>query len=288
MNEEKKQKSSNKWKRAKKWCLIVFIALVLIALKATFYMVGPVSGRVINAKTGEPISNIRIDYRISGDELSLPIGIGEGSYGWKKEVVTYTDDDGRFKVPFSIARRTPLIEFMDTMREIYVNGGVVSVVDNKDYDNYEHKFTWFPFRSFEFALVPTPETLEDCRDNLTEEEQYRCVKPLASRDAGEINKLKFNFDYGSMSNYFLDKYLHILTNYCANNDSSTCLAVRAFYQKDKNICNNDRYCFYSVAIDLKDKFWCKDLLSEKNIKDIYDISQEKCEYIIDALTAEEK
>jgi len=276
MNEEKKQKSSNKWKRAKKWCLIVFIALVLIALKATFYMVGPVSGRVINAKTGEPISNIRIDYRISGDELSLPIGIGEGSYGWKKEVVTYTDDDGRFKVPFSIARRTPLIEFMDTMREIYVNGGVVSVVDNKDYDNYEHKFTWFPFRSFELALVPTPETLEDCR-GLTEKEQYRCVKPLASRDA---TRLKLS------SYYLMNKYLNILNNKCDSEfykDYDSCIALKAFEEKDKNICNNDQRCLFFVAIDLQDKSWCKALQKEEN-----SYSREDCEKVIDSLTAEEK
>jgi len=276
MNEEKKQKSSNKWKYFKRSCLTVFIVLFLITLKASFYFTGPLKVKVIDAKTDEPIEGIKVELMIYGD-IQPCISAG-GCIGWDDDSHKgYTDKNGVFKTPLSISKRIPFLQWLDSERKLWINDVSDKEERNKDYDNYEHKFTWFPFRSFELALVPTPETLEDCRD-LTEEEQYRCVKSLAIKDANVL----------MLSEYYIRaKYNHILSGYCDDlirAGTNLCKTVKAVKQKDKNICDSKESCLFSAAIDLKDKSWCEMLPERVNV-----YSREECKDKIDKLlTAEEK
>jgi len=265
MQQEKKQKSSNKWSYFKKGCFTVFIVLIVITLKASFYFTGPLKVKVIDAKTDEPIENIEVVYNIRGKLKPCSAG---GCGGWYDERHQgYTDNKGEFKIPISIVRKFPFRQELDH-RSFKVNGSNYRNED-KNYEGYEHEFTWFPFRSFEFALVPIPETLDDCRD-LTEKEQYRCVKPLARKDASRINKLSDNPIYDK---YLASKYQHLLKGECdmqLNVDYSIgeCRAVLAVIEKNKDICLNDDICIFFTAIDLKEKDWCGDI-PEKKIITLY-------------------
>lgn len=286
MTQEKNKKDGYaSWIRFRNRVIAGLGIFALITLYASFYFVGSISGKVVDAKTGEPIANIEIEYIIDGSEFCFYLA--HSCPGWSKRVKVYTDDKGDFNIPISIEKKIPFIKWVDGKRRISANGTYSA--ENKNYDNYKEEFAWFPFSSFKFTLVPVPKTLDDCRDNLTEEEQYRCVKMLARRDAREINKLSANPIYDK---YLDSKYLHLLKNYCEgklslpySNRDVECDAVLATIAKNKDICLNDDMCLFFSAVDLKDKTWCKKIPEKENN---YSISRENCEYIIDTLTAEKK
>lgn len=266
MTQEKNKKDGYaSWRRFRNRVNLGLLIFALITLYCSFYFVGPIRGKVIDAKTDEPIANIGVRYSITGNDHSC-FNPG-GCSGWDNDRKGYTDNNGVFKIPLSIAMRIPFIQTIDSKRKILVNG--VNSKENENYDRYEQEFTWQPFKNFIFSLVPIPKTLDDCRDNLTEKEQYRCVQPLAIKDAGSLS-----YDY------LIAKYQNILNSKCDLElyaDDPNCIAFKAFNQKDRNICANDKSCLFEVAIDLQDKSWCELLPSKVSIE-----SREYCEKVIDA------
>lgn len=160
--------------------------IIIPAIYAWYHVVlfGPVSGRITDTVTGEPISDIRINLELL-IETQNPLPLFYPSY----EILdfaesTLTDINGYYQFPLTIKFR-PMFNFLPERRLFSVNSRF-----GEDDQNYQEQFEsvdrsyrdingWQPFSKKDIGLMTYSRGVEYC-SRVSEEKYKECIMGVAS------------------------------------------------------------------------------------------------------------
>ncbi|MFC1656361.1 hypothetical protein ACFL14_00110 [Patescibacteria group bacterium] len=264
------------------WLLLIFkiflTLFALIILISCFFLAGPFFGKVVDAKTGKPISNIEIKYTVKA--LSIDIQGGSTYTIYNKSVKT--KENGRFTFPFKIIFKNPLflidsqsynVNKLDKYTVIYQgsshskNGRVNFAGASSGYESLGFRKGWIPFSNKTITLVPLVDSMvaTDCTENMLDVDQKRCFDHLAQREAQPIRAAADYRQYTFVENIIKDYYNAKYFDKCDEPEDSymfeesRCEKVFEAVEKNEHIC---------VLIPDIIKSYCKDLKKFSNDRSI--------------------
>lgn len=194
----------NNLSKKRKILYIILGVILFIFIKSTFVFAGPIFGQLIDAKTGKPISNIKINLKIEaclGAEL-LNVGGCNSDTIYNKTIVS--DKNGKFIFPFKIIFKNPIgiiskrqfsvneidinnLVYSGELHSPYYGKGPYSFISGgvAGYEELDYEIKWIPFSKRKIYLVPLAEfmTADDCSKNMAEIDRRRCFDHVAIREA---------------------------------------------------------------------------------------------------------
>lgn len=245
-----------------------------------FYLIGPVKGQVLDAKTGSPLVNIPISLNFDCQfDLGFPsnpcsfrnIKIStdkDGKFYISRRVLSFPNPLGSLQLDIDMPERYTdfLLTYKDLRRELengyfphyayYRN----SAFKRREFFNFNF-FTFVKPSQFIIYLVPKVDQVADCVNMKDSEAKKECISIFSYKSmegvmaAGSVGLGAPDY----FEKYFALLYDRQVNNICQSSpDDYFCITQKAIAQKDASICNeikdnstkerND--CEFITAIEL--------------------------------------